>query len=133
MLEDILEPQEKVFTYKEKEYIIKPMNLLKTDKVLKLLPTFDLLKNPTDSILKLIGSDLDKIISIAIEASSIDKNIIHNMQPHNLVDLIQIIVDVNKPSFFLAWKKIESAMATEQKTESIGSEQFKPSLAKAIG
>lgn len=129
MLEDILEPQEKVFVYKEKEYQIKPMNLLKTDKVLKLLPTFDLLKNPTDSILKLIGSDLDKLINIAIEASSIDKNIIHNMQPHNLVDLIQVIVEVNKPSFFLAWKKIEAAMGSE----SIGKEQSKPSLARVTG
>lgn len=129
MLEDILEPQEKVFTYKEKDYSIKPMNLLKTDKVLKLLPTFDLLKNPTDSILKLIGSDLDKLINIAIEASGIQKDIIHNMQPHNLVDLIQIIVEVNKPSFFLAWKKIEAAMAAP----STGKEQFKPSLDKVIG
>jgi hypothetical protein len=122
MLEDILEPQEKIFNYKDKEYSIKPMNLLKTDKVLKLLPTFDLLKNPRDSILKLIGSDLDKIINIAIEASGIQKDVIHNMQPHNLVDLLQVIIDVNKPSFFLAWKKIEAVMSTP----STGKEQSKP-------
>lgn len=122
MLEDILEPQEKTFLHKEKEYVIKPMNIIKTDKVLKILPTFDLLKNPTDSILKLIGSDLDKVIAIAIEASGIQKDVIYNMQPHHLVDLLQMIIEVNKPSFFLAWEKITKAMTSQ----STGSEPFKP-------
>ena len=126
MLEDILEPQEKTFLHKEKEYVIKPMNIIKTDKVLTILPTFDLLKNPTDSILKLIGSDLDKVIAIAIEASGIQKDVIYNMQPHHLVDLLQMIIEVNKPSFFLAWEKITKAMTSQ----SIGSEQSKPLSAK---
>ena len=122
MLEDILEPSDKDFEYAGKTYKIKPMNIIQTDKVFKLLPTSEFLGNSKETLIKLVMQDLDKLIAISIEASKIDKNVIYTMQPHHMVDLISTIYEVNKPSFFLAWKKIQEAM----KVESTGSEQSKP-------
>lgn len=122
MLEDLLEPKEETFNYKEKDYIIKPMNIVQTDKVLKMLPSIDF-KNPTESFMKVLTNDLDKIIKIAIEASQIKPDIIFTMLPHQLVQLMEVIISVNKPSFFLAWKRIEAAMKAPQLT---GNELSKP-------
>lgn len=115
MLEDLLEPKEETFSYKEKDYIIKPMNIVQTDKVLKMLPSMDF-KNPTESFMKVLTNDLDKIIKIAIEASQIKADVIYTMMPHQLVALMEMIISVNKPSFFLAWKRIEAAMKVSQLT-----------------
>lgn len=115
MLEDLLEPKEEIFKHKEIEYTIKPMNIVQTDKVLKMLPSMDF-KDPVKSFMGVITNDLDKIIKISIEASGIKQDIIFKMYPHELVELLETIVSVNKPSFFLAWKRIEGAIQANQLT-----------------
>lgn len=122
MLEDLLEPVEKIFKHKDIEHTIKPMNIVKTDKVLKMLPSIDF-KDPVNSFMSVVKNDLDKIIKISVEASGIKPEIISNMYPHELVALIEAIVAVNKPSFFLAWKRIEGAIQANQLT---GKEPSKP-------
>lgn len=122
MLEDLLEPVEQIFKHKDIEHTIKPMNIVKTDKVLKMLPSIDF-KDPVNSFMSVIKNDLDKIIKISVEASGIKPEIISNMYPHELVALIEAIVAVNKPSFFLAWKRIEGAIQANQLT---GKEPSKP-------
>lgn len=122
MLEDLLEPVEQIFKHKNIEHTIKPMNIVKTDKVLKMLPSIDF-KDPVNSFISVIKNDLDKIIKISVEASGIKPEIISNMYPHELVSLIEAIVAVNKPSFFLAWKRIEAAI---QESKSTGKEPSKP-------
>lgn len=122
MLEDLLEPKEEIFKHKDTEHTIKPMNIVQTDKVLKMLPSIDF-KDPVNSFMSLIKNDLDKIIKISVEASGIKADIISKMYPHELVALIEAIVSVNKPSFFLAWKRIEAAIKTSKLT---GSEPSNP-------
>lgn len=122
MLEDLLEPKEEIFQHKDIGHTIKPMNIVQTDKVLKMLPTMDF-KDPANSFMSVIKNDLDKIIKITVEASGIKPDIISKMYPHELVALIEVIISVNKPSFFLAWKRIEGAIQANKLT---GNEPSKP-------
>ena len=78
MLEDLLEPKEEIFQHKDIGHTIKPMNIVQTDKVLKMLPTMDF-KDPANSFMRVIKNDLDKIIKITVEASGIKPDNISKM------------------------------------------------------
>lgn len=129
-LNEILNTDQKTYIYKDKEYIIKPMNIVQIGKVFKLIPFVEIMSNPTNGLVKMISEDIEKVIDIAHISTNIDKKIIENMMINDVTDLLKTIVEVNKPSFFLAWEKIKGDL--EKVSKQSGEKQSKHLSAKDI-
>lgn len=134
MLDEILQPESKTFKHGGKEYTINPMDIVLTTKVLKIIPVMGLFTNPTQAIFGLLGSDADKVVEATIVASGMPKEIIGKMMPHQIVELLKVIFEVNKQSFLLAKNSIMEAIESMdvQKKELDGKGLSKHSSATAI-
>lgn len=130
MLEDILEPESQTFIYKEKDYVIAPMNMALTMKVLKTIPVTDVFTSPTTAFMNLLTVDSDKLTQAVIDASQMKKDVVMAMLPHDFMKLLKVVFEVNKPSFLLAWEMIAGVLQTPKETLT-GEELSKPSLVKA--
>jgi len=105
-LEDVLGIKEKKLNLQGQLVKIHPIRVRDLPKFLeKRTLVIDLFKN--GDIAGSLVKNFDEILELLCSVCSVERELVDNLELHELVELVEAIVELNKEGFFLIMQKVE--------------------------